>query len=133
MPSNKQQDYQDTAHYIPMYHRKDGLSLDDRKAFKLLERRLFHEGRVVDPSFLANTDIREVFGTIGFDCLLDINEQICPVFVLEFYKTMGIIRNDNGSISIEFTINGHEFTLSLEEFGRIIGVPYDGVCMYSNE
>lgn len=45
-----QQDHHDTVHYIHRHHHKDGLSPTDRKIFKMLQKRLVREGRVVEES-----------------------------------------------------------------------------------
>ncbi|GJU13335.1 hypothetical protein Tco_1135731 [Tanacetum coccineum] len=82
-------DHHDTAYYIPMYHRTQGINEHDMEIYKSLERRLFHEGRVIDPLYLEDQpNLHLTFVAIGFDCLLDINEKICPVFVLQFYKSV---------------------------------------------
>ncbi|GJQ91853.1 hypothetical protein Tco_0002992 [Tanacetum coccineum] len=37
------------------------------------------KGRVIDPSYLGDQpNLHPTFAAIGFDCLLDINEKICP-------------------------------------------------------
>ncbi|GKA00964.1 hypothetical protein Tco_0673629 [Tanacetum coccineum] len=51
-----------------------------RDIYKALESRYVHEGRTIDPSFyndLSNDSVAR-FTTIGFDCLLSLDEQICP-------------------------------------------------------
>lgn len=94
---------------------------------------LIHEGRVLEESFLNDTNIPQVFSTINFDCLLHINEQICHVFFLEFYKRVRIIQNDDGTISISFTINNQIIILPLITFAEILQIPCHGICMYSND
>ncbi|GJU82878.1 hypothetical protein Tco_1285243 [Tanacetum coccineum] len=88
---------------------------------------MFHEGRVIDPSYLGDQpNLRPTFTAIGFDCLLDINEKMFPVFVLQFYKSVRLIRSLNGTLSITFSIQIVEITLRLEEFSRILRIPYRG-------
>ena len=116
MPKATQQDHHDTVHYLTHYYREEGLSKTDRKVFKRLEKRLIHEGRVVKECFLEDTDIRQVFSAINFDCLLDFDEQIFQVFIFEFYKSIRIIRNTDASISIAFIINKRNFILPLNTF-----------------
>ncbi|GJV61197.1 hypothetical protein Tco_1467297 [Tanacetum coccineum] len=70
------------------------------------------------------------FAGIKFDCVLDINKQICPMFVLQFYKSVRLIRNLNETLSITFIINNVEICLRIEEFSRILRVPCEGVCMF---
>ncbi|GJZ88202.1 hypothetical protein Tco_0659984 [Tanacetum coccineum] len=115
MPKSIHVDHQDTAYYIPKYHKTEGLNDDECAIYKNLERRYFHEGHVVNPSYLEDQpNLRQTFTEIKFDCLLDINEQICPVFVLQFYKSVRLIRNLNGTLSIAFIINNVEICLRLE-------------------
>ncbi|GJR97327.1 hypothetical protein Tco_0269501 [Tanacetum coccineum] len=107
----------DTAHYIPIYHRTGGFTGHEREIYKSLISRLIHEGHVIDSTFLDDQpNLRATFAAIGFDCLLDINEKICPIFELQFYKSVRIIRKLNGTIAIAFIINNFEITLRLEEF-----------------
>ena len=133
MPKPTQQDHHCTAYYIPKYYRNEYLSTQDRKIFKMLYRRLIQEGRVIEESFLENTNIPQIFSTIKFDCLLHIDEQICPVFIFEFYKSVRIIRNDDETISLSFIINKQTFTLPLTVFADILRIPCEGICMYSKD
>ncbi|GJU39408.1 hypothetical protein Tco_1192365 [Tanacetum coccineum] len=48
--------------------------------YRTLESRYVHEGRTIDPSFyndLSDDSVAKFTG-IGFDCLLSLDEQICP-------------------------------------------------------
>nr|GEW93678.1 pentatricopeptide repeat-containing protein [Tanacetum cinerariifolium] len=70
--------------------------------------RYFHEGRVVSQNFENMSHILAKFGLIGFDCLLDINEQIVPRFVLEFYSQLTFNHNSEGHFMVNFVIQrGH--------------------------
>ncbi|GJR38319.1 hypothetical protein Tco_1214003 [Tanacetum coccineum] len=92
MPNARDVDNHDTASYIPLYHPTGGFTGNERDIYKSLVYRLFHEGRVVLPDFLEDVpNLRPTFETIGFDFLLDIDEQICPVFILQFYKSFRLI------------------------------------------
>ncbi|GJY55221.1 reverse transcriptase domain, reverse transcriptase zinc-binding domain protein, partial [Tanacetum coccineum] len=123
-------DHQDTAHYIPMHHRTKGLLDADRAIFKNLERRFFHVGRVVHPSFLDDSNIPQVFSAINFDCLLNIDQEICPLFVLEFYNSVPITRNVDQTISIAFIIRNLEIVLPLHRFAQVLRVLCEGACMF---
>ncbi|GJY68408.1 hypothetical protein Tco_0471390 [Tanacetum coccineum] len=70
--------------------------------------------------------IRAKFESIGFDCLLDINEQIMPSFVLEFYCQLTFTNNPKGQFVINFVIQNKSFSLTLEEFGQILKIPFKG-------
>ncbi|GJX98319.1 hypothetical protein Tco_0355338 [Tanacetum coccineum] len=70
--------------------------------------------------------IRAKFESIGFDCLLDINEQIIPRFVLEFYCQLTFTYNPKGQFVVNFVIQNKSFSLTLEEFGQILKIPFKG-------
>ncbi|GJZ92382.1 hypothetical protein Tco_0664447 [Tanacetum coccineum] len=91
-----------------------------------LEKWYFHEGRVVSPNFENMSHIRAKFESIGFDCLLDINEQIVPRFVLEFYCQLTFTYNPKGQFVVNFVIQNKSFSLTLEEFGQILKIPFKG-------
>ncbi|GJU85610.1 hypothetical protein Tco_1293156 [Tanacetum coccineum] len=131
MPKSIHLDHHDTAHYIPMYHRTGGFTGHEREVYKSLVSRLFHEGRVIEPTYLDDQpNLRPTFAAIGFDFLLNINEKICPIFVLQFYKSVRLIRKLNGTIAIAFIIKNFEITLTLEEFSRL-KIPCQGVCVFT--
>nr|GEW51248.1 hypothetical protein [Tanacetum cinerariifolium] len=128
MPKSIHVDHHDTAFYIPMYHRTEGFTEREGLVYKTLKKRFFHDGRVVDPSYLGDQpNIRPTFTAIRFDCLLDISEKICPVFVLQFYISVRLICSLNGTLSTAFIIRNFEITLRLEEFAHILCVPCKGV------
>ncbi|GJW29548.1 zinc finger protein ZAT3 [Tanacetum coccineum] len=134
MPNACDVDHHDTASYIPLYHRTGGFTGNERDIYKSLVYRLFHEGRVVLPDFLEDKpNLCPTFRAIGFDSLLDIDEQICPVFVLQFYRSFRLIRNLNGAICVRFTIDNVETILTLENFTQILRIPCEAVCLYSHE
>ncbi|GJT03121.1 hypothetical protein Tco_0824290 [Tanacetum coccineum] len=91
-----------------------------------LEKWYFHEGRVVSPNFKNMSHIRAKFESIGFDCLLDINEQIVPRFVLEFYCQLTFTYNPKGQFVVNFVIQNKSFFITLEEFGKILKIPFKG-------
>ncbi|GKC09955.1 hypothetical protein Tco_1001565 [Tanacetum coccineum] len=75
-----------------MYHRTGGFTGHEREVYKSLVSCLIHEGRVIDSTFLDDQpNLRPTFAAIGFDCLLNINEKIYPIFVLQFYKSVRLI------------------------------------------
>ncbi|GJR87493.1 hypothetical protein Tco_0211504 [Tanacetum coccineum] len=51
-----------------------------RDVYMALESRYVHERRTIDPSLYSDLsdDLVAKFGAIGFDCLLSLDEQICP-------------------------------------------------------
>ncbi|GKA03486.1 hypothetical protein Tco_0676267 [Tanacetum coccineum] len=91
-----------------------------------LKKRYFHEGRVVSSNFENMSHIRAKFESIGFDYLLDINEQIVPHFVLEFYYQLTFTYNPEGQFVVNFVNQNKPFSPTLEEFGQILKIPFKG-------
>ncbi|GJR80001.1 hypothetical protein Tco_0150786 [Tanacetum coccineum] len=101
--------------------------------FENLETRCIHEGRVVNEDFDNMNNIKTMFGLIKFECLLKINEQIVPRFALEFYSQFKLDYDFEGHVVAHFVIQNKAFSLTLEEFGQILGVPIEGHCSFSNK
>ncbi|GJS30312.1 hypothetical protein Tco_0490932 [Tanacetum coccineum] len=101
--------------------------------FEFLENCCINEGQVAYPDFDDLVYVRSMFGHIGFDCLLDINEQIVPCFILEFYGQYRVNYTLEGQMLIEFFIQDHFISCTLEEFGQIIGIPFRGQCSFSDK
>ena len=127
MPRN---DYQDTKHYIPPL--LDDLNIPDEQKANLhkVQHRYIHEGRVVDAYFVPLDNIDVCFSTIDFDCLYKINDQICPRFILEFYSRVRTFSNIEGNVFLDFWIQNQNISLSITEFGYILGIPSYGQCAY---
>ncbi|GKB51110.1 retrovirus-related pol polyprotein from transposon TNT 1-94 [Tanacetum coccineum] len=79
------------------------------KELRNLEECYIHEGRVVFDNFTDLRYVRSLFYFIEFECLLEINEQVCPRFILEFYS---------------------QYRLSYSDEGQII--PCEGACVFSD-
>nr|GEY66825.1 reverse transcriptase domain-containing protein [Tanacetum cinerariifolium] len=103
-----------------------------KRIFKFFENRYIYKGRVVNQSFDDLVYVRSMFSHIEFDCLLGINEQIIPHFILEFYSQYRINYDLQGQIFVEFLIQNQLFYLSLEEFGQILSIPYKGDYSFSD-
>ncbi|GKC91328.1 hypothetical protein Tco_1151977 [Tanacetum coccineum] len=73
------------------------------------------------------------FKSIGFECLLKIKEQIVPYFVLEFYSQLEFDYNSKGHLVVHFVIQNKLFSFTLEEFGHILGIPFEGHSSYSDK
>ncbi|GKE51154.1 hypothetical protein Tco_1486310, partial [Tanacetum coccineum] len=97
-----------------------------------LESRYSHEGRVIFDNFADLNYVRYLFHFVEFECLLEINEQICPRFILEFYSQYRVSYSYEGQMLIEFVIQNRFFSYSLKEFALIIDVPYKGACVYTD-
>ncbi|GJY81199.1 hypothetical protein Tco_0493950 [Tanacetum coccineum] len=77
--------------------------------------------------------INAKFESIGFECLLKINDKIVPRFVLEFYSQLEFNYNSEGHFVVNFVIQNKPFSFTLEEFGNILGIPSKGHCSYSDK
>ncbi|GJR03249.1 retrovirus-related pol polyprotein from transposon TNT 1-94 [Tanacetum coccineum] len=70
---------------------------------------------------------------VEFECLLEINDQICPRFILEFYSQYQLNYSNKGQMFIEFVIQNQFFSYSLEEFAQILDIPCEGACVVTNK
>ncbi|GKB17023.1 copia protein [Tanacetum coccineum] len=125
MPRATALDHQKTRNYIPSIS-NDFNQITIRNTMANLEKQYFHEGRIVSPNFENMSHIRTKFRSINFDCLLDINKQIVPRFVLEFYCQLTFTNNSNGQFVVNFVIQNKPFSLTPEEFGQILKIPFKG-------
>ncbi|GJW15767.1 hypothetical protein Tco_0019900 [Tanacetum coccineum] len=130
MPRITGLDHQNTRNYIPLISNEFNQPL--RNTIASLEKWYFHEGRVVSQNFENMSHIRAKFGLIGFDCLLNINEQIVPRFVLEFYSQLTFDYNSEGHFVVNFVIQSKSFSLTLEEFGQILKIPFKGQVSHTD-
>ncbi|GJU82091.1 hypothetical protein Tco_1284456 [Tanacetum coccineum] len=74
-----------------------------------------------------------MFETINLDYLYNIDEPICPTFLLEFYSQVNLIRNEDQTLSIKFWILHEQFTLTLEYFANNLRIPCKGQCAYTEK
>ncbi|GKA82094.1 hypothetical protein Tco_0788842 [Tanacetum coccineum] len=134
MPSEYQQDYKKTHAYAPKIYNDPNMTEELRDIYRSLESRYVHEGRTIDQSFYRDLSDDSVakFTNIGFDCLLSLDEQICPRFIYEFYKTLHLDRDPSNHLSIQFIINNHHFNIFLAQFAELTSLPNHGICLYSD-
>nr|GEV70113.1 hypothetical protein [Tanacetum cinerariifolium] len=66
------------------------------------------------------------FESFGFDCLLNINEQIVPRFVLEFYSQLSFNYNSKGHFVVNFAIQSKSFSFTVKKFSRILKISFKG-------
>ncbi|GJU07483.1 hypothetical protein Tco_1123913 [Tanacetum coccineum] len=123
MPRRTALDHQKTKDYIPLISNEFNQTTI-RNIMASFEKRYFHEGRVISPNFENMSQIRAKFESINFDCLLDINKQIVPRFVLEFYYQLTFTYNSNGQFVVNFVIQNKPFSLTLEKFGQILNITF---------
>ncbi|GJZ52125.1 hypothetical protein Tco_0606640 [Tanacetum coccineum] len=104
-----------------------------KEKLRNLESRCIHEGRVVFDNFADLNYVRSMFSFVEFECLLEISDQICPRFILEFYSQYQINYSDEGEMFIEFVIQNQFFSYSLEEFAQILDIPCEGACVFTDK
>ncbi|GJU09322.1 hypothetical protein Tco_1131718 [Tanacetum coccineum] len=104
-----------------------------KERLRNLESRYIHEGQVVFDDFADLNYVRSLFHFLEFECLLEINDQICPRFILEFYSQYQINYSDEGQMFIEFVIQNQFFSYSLEEFAQILNIPCEGACVFTDK
>ncbi|GKB31695.1 hypothetical protein Tco_0871096 [Tanacetum coccineum] len=131
MPRKSSEDHKNTRAYIPI------ISHEYRKPIKEKLRNLescyIHEGRVVFDNFADLNYVRSMFSFVEFECLLEISDQICPRFILEFYSQYQINYSDEGEMFIEFVIQTQFFSYSIEEFAQILDIPCEGACVFTDK
>ncbi|GKE16701.1 hypothetical protein Tco_1424278 [Tanacetum coccineum] len=113
MPREYQQDYKKPRAYVPKIYNDPNMSDTLRNIYRTLESIYVHEGRTIDPYFYNDLSDDSVakFTAIGFDWLISLDEQICPRFIFEFYKTLKLERDSNNHFSIEFGLGELKKTL----------------------
>ncbi|GJZ36277.1 hypothetical protein Tco_0582094, partial [Tanacetum coccineum] len=82
------------------------------------QKRLFHEGRFITPSFIEANNMLPSFQAIGFRPFLTLDEPICPRFVAEFYHSLEVKRDEEERPYIEFKLG--QFT-----FDHFFGLKHD--------
>ncbi|GJW13148.1 hypothetical protein Tco_0017281, partial [Tanacetum coccineum] len=102
MPRKSSEDYKNTRHYIPQISHEFRSPIKEK--LRNLEERYIHEGRVVFDNFTDLRYVRSLFHFVEFECLLEINEQVCP--------------------NLSFK--------SLEDFAQILRIPCEGACVFSD-
>ncbi|GKA24876.1 hypothetical protein Tco_0710909 [Tanacetum coccineum] len=131
MPRKSSEDHKNTRAYIPIISHKYRTPIKEK--LRNLESRCIHEGRVVFENFADLNYVRSLFSFVEFECLLEINDQICPRFILEFYSQYQLNYSDEGQMFIEFVIQNQFFSYSLEEFAQILDIPCEGACVFTDK
>ncbi|GJR23533.1 hypothetical protein Tco_0972060 [Tanacetum coccineum] len=130
MPQKSSEDYKNTRHYIPKISHEFRTPIKEK--LRNLEECYIHEGRVGFDNFADLNYVRSLFYFVEFKCLLEINEQICPRFILEFYSQYQINYSDEGQMFVEFVIQNQLFSYSLEDFAQILNIPCEGACVFTD-
>ncbi|GJX25626.1 retrovirus-related pol polyprotein from transposon TNT 1-94 [Tanacetum coccineum] len=131
MPRKSSEDHKNTRAYMPIISHEYRTPIKEK--LRNLESRCIHEGRVVFDNFADLNYVRSMFSFVEFECLLEINDQICPRFILEFYSQYQINYSDEGEMFIEFVIQNQFFSYSLEEFAQILDIPCEGACVFTDK
>ncbi|GJS03097.1 hypothetical protein Tco_0319605 [Tanacetum coccineum] len=97
-------DYKRTKDYLPRVRRTRQMDKELRESYRTLEKCLFHEGRIVTPSFISENNMLPFFQAVGLKPFLTLNEPICPRFVVEFYHSLEVKRDEELRPYIEFKI-----------------------------
>ncbi|GJY26699.1 hypothetical protein Tco_0401425, partial [Tanacetum coccineum] len=126
-------DYQRTKAYLPRIHRSRKMDEDLRDSYRTLEERLFHEGRFVTPSFIEANNMLPFFQAVGLEPFLTLNEPICPRFVVEFYHSLEVKRDEEERPYIEFKLGQFTFKLNSSQLSRILQTPYALETFYTSE
>nr|GEW82883.1 putative reverse transcriptase domain-containing protein [Tanacetum cinerariifolium] len=74
------------------------------ESYRTLEKCLFHEGSIVTPSFIYENNMLPFFQAIGLEPFLTLNKPICPRFVVEFYQSLKVKRDEELHPYIEFKL-----------------------------
>nr|GEX67934.1 DNA helicase Pif1-like protein [Tanacetum cinerariifolium] len=76
--------------------------------------------------------VRSLFHFVEFECLLEIKEQVCPRFILEFHSQYQLSYSDEGQMFVEFVIQNKYFSFPLEDFAQLFRIPCEGACVFSD-
>ncbi|GJZ53081.1 hypothetical protein Tco_0607966 [Tanacetum coccineum] len=131
MPRETVGDTSRTRSYIPKVSQTPGISPTIAHFYKPIENRCIHEGRVVDQLYYTSDHIDRCFSNIRLNCLYEINEPIVPRFILDFYSQVTLQKDDSGVILISFMIQNEFITLSLQQFGQILIIPFNGQAVFT--
>ncbi|GKC64266.1 hypothetical protein Tco_1096864 [Tanacetum coccineum] len=113
-------DYKRTKEYLPRVHRSRQMDEELRESYRTLEKCLFHEGRIVTPSFIAENNMLPFFQVVGLEPFLTLNEPICPRFVVEFYHSLEVKRDKEERPYIEFKLGQFSFKLTSSQLSQIL-------------
>ncbi|GJY01193.1 hypothetical protein Tco_0359345 [Tanacetum coccineum] len=122
-----------TRSYIPKVSQTPDISPTIAHFYKPIEDQCIHEGRVVDQLYYTSDHIDRCFSNIRLNCLYEINEPIVPHFILDYYSQVTLQRDDSGVILISFMIQNEFITLSLQQFGQILIIPFNGQAVFTNQ
>ncbi|GJU42970.1 hypothetical protein Tco_1200236 [Tanacetum coccineum] len=126
-------DYKRTQEYLPRIHRTRRMDEDLRESYRTLEKCLFHKGRLVTPSFIEANNMLPSFQAVGLEPFLTLNEPICPRFIVEFYHSLEVKRDEEERPYIEFKLGQFTFKLTSSQLSRILQTSYALDTFYTSE
>ncbi|GJV89307.1 hypothetical protein Tco_1533245 [Tanacetum coccineum] len=95
-----------------------------RESYRTLEKCLFHKGRIVTPSFISENNMLPFFQAVGLEPFLTLNEPICPRFIVEFYHSLEVKRDEEIRPYIEFKLGQFTFKLTPSQLSQILQTPH---------
>ncbi|GKC91859.1 retrovirus-related pol polyprotein from transposon TNT 1-94, partial [Tanacetum coccineum] len=122
-----------TKSYIPTISDENYIPDNLKPIIRNLEYRSIHEGRPLSPESTKYDNIQNLFQTIKLGKIYELYEGICPRFLLEFYSSIEIIKDENQNIFLTFWALKRTFKFSLKSFASILSIPCKGECSYSEE
>ncbi|GJW56947.1 retrovirus-related pol polyprotein from transposon TNT 1-94 [Tanacetum coccineum] len=122
-----------TKSYVPTISNEKYLPNKLKPFIQNLECRPIHEGRPVSFESTKYDNIQIMFQTIKLLSIYELHEGICPRFLLEFYSSIEIARDNDQNIFLKFWALKRTFKLSLESFASILFIPCEGECSYSED
>nr|GEX63512.1 retrotransposon-related protein [Tanacetum cinerariifolium] len=75
-----------------------------RESYRTVEKRLLHEGRMVTPSFISRNNVLPFFQAVGLEPFLTLNKPICPRFVVEFYHSLEVKRDEELRLTLSSSL-----------------------------
>ncbi|GKE55984.1 hypothetical protein Tco_1495169 [Tanacetum coccineum] len=126
-------DYKRTKDYLPRVHHTRQMDEELRESYRTLKKCLFHEGRIVNPSFISENNMLPFFQAVGLKPFLTLNEPICLRFVVEFYHSLEVKRDEELRPYIEFKIGQFTFKPTPSRLSRILQTPHTPKTFYSSK
>ncbi|GJR65225.1 hypothetical protein Tco_0011290 [Tanacetum coccineum] len=108
-------DYKRTQEYLPRIHHTRRIDEDLRESYRTLEKCLFHEGRFVTLSFIEANNMLPSFQVVCLEPFLTLKKPICPKFVVEFYHSLEVKRDEEERPYIAFKLGQFTFKFTFHE------------------
>ncbi|GKA19073.1 hypothetical protein Tco_0698988 [Tanacetum coccineum] len=122
-----------TKSYVPTISNENYIPDILKPIIRNLECRSIHEGRPVSPESNKYDNIQNLFQIIKLLNIYELHEGICLRFLLEFYSSIEITKDDDQNVFLTFWALKRTFKFSLESFASILSIPCEGECSYSEE